>query len=194
MKSVLFKTILITKSSILYKLKKDIYLKRSLLRKMMKNRMYTILENYILQNKESHYRIAYSYVKNKDDALDIVQESILKALNSVDSLTNTEYIKTWFYRILVNTSLDILRKKGKLSYVEDIVLDLNSEAKEDIYENFDLQNAMDNLPHNYRLIISLRYFEDLKLEEIADILGENLNTVKTRLYAGLKKLRIEIEG
>jgi RNA polymerase sigma-70 factor, ECF subfamily len=161
---------------------------------MMKNRMYTILENYILQNKESHYRIAYSYVKNKDDALDIVQESILKALNSVDSLTNTEYIKTWFYRILVNTSLDILRKKGKLSYVEDIVLDLNSEAKEDIYENFDLQNAMDNLPHNYRLIISLRYFEDLKLEEIADILGENLNTVKTRLYAGLKKLRIEIEG
>jgi RNA polymerase sigma-70 factor, ECF subfamily len=161
---------------------------------MMKNRMYTILENYILQNKESHYRIAYSYVKNKDDALDIVQESILKALNSVDSLTNTEYIKTWFYRILVNTSLDILRKKGKLSYVEDIVLDLNSEAKEDIYENFDLQNAMDNLPRNYRLIISLRYFEDLKLEEIADILGENLNTVKTRLYAGLKKLRIEIEG
>jgi RNA polymerase sigma-70 factor, ECF subfamily len=161
---------------------------------MKKDRMYKILENYILQNKESHYRIAYSYVKNKDDALDIVQESILKALNSVDSLTNTEYIKTWFYRILVNTSLDILRKKGKLSYVEDIVLDLNSEAKEDIYENFDLQNAMDNLPHNYRLIISLRYFEDLKLEEIADILGENLNTVKTRLYAGLKKLRIEIEG
>jgi RNA polymerase sigma-70 factor (ECF subfamily) len=50
------------------------------------------------------------------------------------------------------------------------------------------------LPHNYRLIISLRYFEDLKLEEIADILGENLNTVKTRLYAGLKKLRIELEG
>jgi RNA polymerase sigma-70 factor (ECF subfamily) len=160
---------------------------------MMKNKMYHILENYILQNKESHYRIAYSYVKNKDDALDIVQESILKALNSVDSLANAEHIKTWFYRILVNTSLDVLRKKGKLSYVEDIVLDLNFEAKEDIYENFDLQNAMDNLPHNYRLIISLRYFEDLKLEEISAILGENLNTVKTRLYAGLKRLRIEME-
>lgn len=161
---------------------------------MMKNRMYTVLENYILQNKESHYRIAYSYVKNKDDALDIVQESIFKALSSADSLANAEHIKTWFYRILVNTSLDILRKKGKLSYVEDIVLDLNTEAKEDIYENFDLQNAMDDLPHNCRLIISLRYFEDLKLEEIADILGENLNTVKTRLYTGLKRLRIEMEG
>lgn len=160
---------------------------------MKKDRMYTILENYILQNKESHYRIAYSYVKNKDDALDIVQESILKALNSVDSLANAEHIKTWFYRILVNTSLDVLRKKGKLSYVEDIVLDLNAEAKDDIYENLDLQTAMDNLPHNYRMIISLRYFEDLKLEEIAAILGENLNTVKTRLYAGLKRLRIEME-
>jgi RNA polymerase sigma-70 factor (ECF subfamily) len=159
---------------------------------MMKNRMYTTLENYILQNKESHYRLAYSYVKNKDDALDIVQESILKALNSVNGLKNIDHIKTWFFRILVNTSLDVLRKKGKLSYVEDITLDLNSEAKEDKYENFDLQNAMDNLPHNYSLIISLRYFEDLKLEEIADILGENLNTVKTRLYTGLKRLRIEM--
>lgn len=160
--------------------------------KMMKNRMYTMIENFILQNKESHYRIAYSYVKNKDDALDIVQESIYKALSSVDSLVSKDYINTWYYRILVNTSLDVLRKKGKLSYVEDIALDLNSEAKEDIYKNFDLQNAMDNLPHNYRLIISLRYFEDLKLEEIADILGENLNTVKTRLYTGLKRLRIEM--
>lgn len=161
---------------------------------MMKNRMYTMIENYILQNKESHYRIAYSYVNNKDDALDIVQESIYKALSSADSLANEDYIKTWYYRILVNTSMDVLRKKGKLSYVEDIVLDLNCETQEDIYENFDLQNAMDNLPHSCRLIINLRYFEDLKLEEIADILGENLNTVKTRLYKGLKKLRIELEG
>jgi RNA polymerase sigma-70 factor, ECF subfamily len=160
---------------------------------MKKNKMYGVLEDFIIQNKESHYRLAYSYVKNKDAALDIVQESILKALNSVDSLANAEHIKTWFYRILVNTSLDVLRKQGKLSYVEDIVLDLNSEAKDDIYENLDLQTAMDNLPHNYRLIISLRYFEDLKLEEIAAILGENLNTVKTRLYAGLKRLRIEME-
>ncbi|MDF2590765.1 MAG: polymerase, sigma-24 subunit, subfamily [Clostridia bacterium] len=160
---------------------------------MKKNKMYGVLEDFIIQNKESHYRLAYSYTKNKEDALDIVQESILKALNSVDSLANAEHIKTWFYRILVNTSLDVLRKKGKLSYVEDIVLEMNSEEKVDIYENFDLQNAMDNLPHHYRLIISFRYFEDLKLEEIAAILGENLNTVKTQLYAGLKRLRIEME-
>jgi RNA polymerase sigma-70 factor (ECF subfamily) len=160
---------------------------------MKKRRMYGILEDYILQNKESHYRLAYSYVKNKEDALDIVQESFLKALSSVDSLENADYLKTWFYRILVNTSMDVLRKKGKLSYVVDITLDLNSEVKEDMYENFDLQEAMDNLPDSYRLIISLRYFEDLKLEDIADILGENLNTVKTRLYAGLKKLRIQLE-
>ncbi|MDF2519578.1 MAG: polymerase, sigma-24 subunit, subfamily [Clostridia bacterium] len=160
---------------------------------MKRSKMYDVLEAYILKNKESHYRLAYSYVKNKDEALDIVQESIFKALSSVDSLANAEYLKTWFYRILVNTSLDVLRKKGKLSYVEDIALELNSEAKEDVYEDFDLQNAMDKLPHNYRLIISLRYFDDLKLEEIAAILDENLNTVKTRLYTGLKKLRIEME-
>ena len=48
------------------------------------------------------------------------------------------------------------------------------------------------MPEKYRSIIILRYFEDLKLQEIAEILNQNVNTVKTRLYTGLKKLRIEM--
>jgi len=55
-----------------------------------------------------------------------------------------------------------------------------------------LKAALDNLSLNYRTIIILRYFEDLKLREIAEILNENINTVKTRLYTGLKKLRIQM--
>ena len=63
-------------------------------------------------------------------------------------------------------------------------------AKNDNYENFDLMESLDNLPDIYRSIIILRYFEDLKLQDIADILNENLSTVKTRLYTGLERLRI----
>jgi RNA polymerase sigma-70 factor (ECF subfamily) len=62
----------------------------------------------------------------------------------------------------------------------------------DEYENFDLQRALDNLPDNCHTIIILRYFEDFKIEEIAEILNENTNTVKTRLYKSLKMLRIKM--
>lgn len=125
--------------------------------------------------------------------MDIIQESIYKALAAVETLENEAYLKTWFYRILVNTSLGYLRKSGRISYVKDTILDINADMKEDTYTDIDLEKALDKLPHEYRSIITLRYFEDLKLEDIAKILEENLNTVKTRLYAGLKKLRIEIE-
>ena len=75
---------------------------------------------------------------------------------------------------------------------EDILININSGTMDD-YENFDLKKALDKLPDNYRTVVVLRYFEDLKFEEIAEVLNENVNTVKTRLYKSLKALRIEME-
>lgn len=150
------------------------------------------IAEYVVSYKENHYRLAYSYVKNADDALDIVQESIYKAFSSMDSLKTPKHLKTWFYRIVVNTSLDFLRKKRKVDVVgEEVFVSLDSGAVDD-YENFDLQRAMEKLPNNYRIVIILKYFEDLKIEEIAEILNENTNTVKTRLYKSLKLLRIDM--
>lgn len=151
------------------------------------------IADYIIKFKDSHYRLAYSYTKNPDDALDIVQESIYKAFSSMDSLKNPSYIKTWFYRILVNTAIDFLRKRKKLIVVEEEVLLSFDSGEMDNYENIDLRVALENLPDNYRSVIVLRYFEDLKLEEIGEVLNENVNTVKTRLYSGLKQLRIKME-
>lgn len=72
-------------------------------------------------------------------------------------------------------------------------MEFYSPGANDNYKDLDLQKALDNLPPNYRSIIVLRYFEDLKIEEIADILELNVNTVKTRLYSALKKLRLNME-
>ncbi len=152
------------------------------------------IADYVIKYKENHYRLAYSYVKNVDDALDIVQESICKAISSMDSLKDPNYIKTWFYRILVNTSLDFLRRKGKIDIVEEGILMSLDSGTVDEYENFDLQRALNNLPDNFRTLIILRYFEDLKIEEIAEILNENINTVKTRLYKSLEMLRIKMNN
>lgn len=144
--------------------------------------------------KENYYRLAYSYAKNADDALDIVQESVYKAFSSMASLRNHDHIKTWFYRIVVNTSLDFLRKQRKSIAVGEDVLASFDFGTVDDYENFDLQEALDNLPDKYRTIVILRYFEDLKIDEIAEILSENTNTVKTRLYKSLEKLRIKLSN
>jgi RNA polymerase sigma-70 factor (ECF subfamily) len=67
------------------------------------------------------------------------------------------------------------------------------QGKEDTYENTDLQKAINTLEKKDRAVVVLRYFEDLKLEEIAEVLEENLSTVKSRLYRSMKKLRMELE-
>jgi RNA polymerase sigma-70 factor (ECF subfamily) len=66
------------------------------------------------------------------------------------------------------------------------------KGTEDVYENVDLKRALDDLPVEDKAIIEMRYFEDMKLEEIAKVLEENLSTVKSRLYRGLKKLKIRL--
>jgi len=160
--------------------------------RMNKNSLEKQIVDYVIKYKENHYRLAYSYVKNVDDALDIVQESILKAISSKDSLENTNYLKTWFYRIVVNTSLDFLRRQKGVVVSDEESLIQNGPAVIDEYQNIDLQRALEDLPDKYRSVIVLRYFEDLKIEEIAEILNENISTIKTRLYKAIDKLHIKM--
>ena len=150
-------------------------------------------DRYILENQEKHYRLAYSYLKNTDDAMDVVQESIYKAFVSLRTAKSPRYFKTWFYRIITHTALDYIKKRKRFVACDmDDLEDYNS-AMPDTYEHLDLQKALDDLPIQYRSVVVLRYFEDLKLDEVAYVLDENVNTVKTRLYKALKLLRLNIE-
>lgn len=149
------------------------------------------VEKYLIENREYYYRLAYSYVKNEADSLDVIQESIIKALISIESLKEIEKVKSWFYKIVIRTSIDYIRKNKKYNDMVDISEIINN-GKSDEYKDLDLYKALDELDETYKTIIILRYFEDMKINDIADILDENPNTVKTRLYAGLKKLKIDI--
>jgi len=151
-----------------------------------------LLESFITEHQEAHYRLAYSYVRNKENALDIVQDSILKALRSIDRLEEINYLKTWFYRIIVNTSIDFIRKHRRVTVMDDDILVVHLPQLEDEMNDMDLREAIDQLPPKYKTLIILRFFEDLKIDEIAEITGHNVNTVKTRIYRALKKLRIEV--
>lgn len=151
------------------------------------------LADFMITNKDDFYRLAYSYVKNPNDAIDILQDSIQKALSSKDKLKNEQSLKNWFYRIVVNTSLDFLRKQKKITVVDEETIELFSPGQDDHYTNIDLERSLESLPTKYRTVIVLRYFEDLKIEEVADILHESPNTIKTRIYKALELLRIKMK-
>ena len=78
------------------------------------------VKDYIVENQERFYKIAYSYVKNEDDALDIVHDAICKALYKIDSLKDIEVVKSWFYKILINRTIDYIRKNKKYVINNDL--------------------------------------------------------------------------
>ncbi len=149
------------------------------------------LKEYVKLNQQDFYRLAFSYTKNSDAALDVVQESIVKAIDKIGSLNDTAYLKTWFYRILVNESLMHLRRSKRLVLVESIE-DGEPGYGEDLAQSMDMYNAIQALEVKIRTVIILRFFEDMKLEEIAVITKTNLSTVKSRLYKGLELLKVSI--
>lgn len=147
-----------------------------------------VVERLLLENYNSYYRLAYSYVHNEADAADLVQNGAYKAILNSDTLKKTEFAGTWLYRIMLNEIFAFLRKRPEAS-LEEVPAE---QGAEDVYEDVDLKRALDAMSEEDKAVIELKYFEDRTLSEIAEILGENLNTVKSRLYRGLKKLRLEL--
>ncbi len=152
---------------------------------------YEQLTEYLQRNQDRLYRLAYSYVFDEQDALDIVQSAIVKALRA-RPLRQPRYLRTWMYRILVNTALDWLRSRKRLVSASDEYLEGLSAAADNPGDP-DLRTALAQLPAAYRTILVLRFFEELQLSEIAQITGLNVNTVKTRLYRALQLMRVEME-
>lgn len=147
-----------------------------------------LVHQNLVENYEKYYRLAYSYVHNEADAQDIVQEAAYKAIFKSDTLKSPEYAGTWIYRIMVNEALGFLRKKNKVQPAAEV----DTGKHLDTYRDFDLEEALEELEPMEKTIITLRFFEDFKLEQIALITNENISTVKSRLYRALKKLRISL--
>jgi RNA polymerase sigma-70 factor (ECF subfamily) len=132
--------------------------------------------------------MVYSFVQNKTDAEDIVQEGAYKAIKNSDSLKHIEYASTWIYRIMMNETYRFLHER-KLCSTDDE--NLVEQEYYDTYSDIDLERVLKELSDNDRAVIQMKYFEELSLNEISCILGENLSTVKSRLYRALKKLQAE---
>ncbi len=154
----------------------------------MKHEKEDLITRMLLENYQKYYRLAFSYVHNEDDAMDIVQEGACKAISHADSLRKKEFAGTWIYRIMMNESVNFVRKNRReyTEVKEDMVI------TDDRYQDFDLRKAIDALPDEERAIIILRFFEDMTIEQVAKVLNQNVSTVKSRLYRILDKLKITL--
>lgn len=155
--------------------------------------IYQQLTAFLLSDQQRFYRFAYSYCHNPEAAMDIVQNAACKALEKYQTLREVQYMKTWFYRILINESLDYLRQNKRILIEETLPETGSHDPLATQANNIDLYQALMQLPPEIKTIVLLHYFEDLTFRQIAQITQINENTIKSRLYSGLKKLRLSLE-
>lgn len=150
------------------------------------------LTSFLIETQARSYRLAYSVLHDRDEALDAVQTAVCRALERQDSLRDPGAVKTWFTRILMNTCNDLLRQRSRIVPFPENGEELCQEDPEPSDET--LARRVDALPREMGTVIKLRFYEELTLKEIGEVTGQNINTVKSRLYAGLKRLRVAMEG
>lgn len=150
-----------------------------------------LVHECLVEHYEKYYRIAYSYTFQEQDALDIVQEGAYRAILKSDSLKNPEYADTWICRIMMNEAVRYLEKyKGKTVALDEVP----EEGVSDEPEDLDLQQALLKLNEEERRIVVLKYFEEEKLQTIAQVMDLKVSTVKSRLYRAVEKLKKYMES
>ena len=147
------------------------------------------------------FRTALAITHDQDAAEDILQEVFLRLHTYVHRVDTSLPLSPWLYRITVNLSYTYVTRRNKWRVpLEDFVDQLIGPAKyshEPVIERHDdirvMQKAIDTLPFSQRVVIVLYYLNDLSLQEIAEILGVPVGTVKSRLHYGRENLRKQLE-
>jgi RNA polymerase sigma-70 factor (ECF subfamily) len=150
-------------------------------------------------------------VRNEDSAKDICQTTFIRVFKQLKRLRDPDKFSPWIYRIALNLCRDEYKKMKNrpLYYLDDMnsdnetlnsvkqMADQTTKNPEELYQNQQvgtiLKQALMQLPEEQRVVIIMKQYQELKFIEIADILKESVNTIKSRLYYGLRTLRKILE-
>lgn len=146
------------------------------------------------------YNYAYRMVSNQDDARDLMQDIFLAVFRSLASFRGDSPFKGWLFRIAHYRCIEHYRRKRATQSLDDVPeqvaehesfcpdhqLDTSQQAN-------DLQQAMQTLPFNQKLVVELKFFQQCTFDDIANQLGISTNTAKSRLYSALDKLKEHLE-
>lgn len=148
------------------------------------------------------YRLAYRITTDPDDALDVVQDSFIRVHRGIKEWNGRASFYSWVYRITSNLAIDVVRRRGRDRKARDkIIREQGSELgvampEDDPIEAEDrarlvdqVKQAIADLPPGQRAIVALRHYEGLSLNEIAEVRGCAVGTVKSTLHQAFRKLR-----
>ncbi|WP_339313985.1 sigma-70 family RNA polymerase sigma factor [Paenibacillus sp. FSL M7-0896] len=141
----------------------------------------------LMEHSDQLYSIAYSYLGNRNDALEALQETTCRAWMKRRTLKDSGAFKTWLIRILIYVCIDEQRRMKKAvptaaEHMQEAVIHNSTESME-------MQWALSQVKVKYRHVLLLKYYNDMTLAEIAVLLGKPEGTVKTWQHKGLKQLR-----
>ena len=157
-------------------------------------RSQTAQEQHLREVMDRHgnriLRLAYSYVHNMQDAEEILQDTLIKLLDSAPDFESEEHEKAWLIRVAANLSKNRI-EYNKLRDTDELNDELVAEQRDDLTFVWE---AVKELPDNYREVIHLFYEEGYQTDEIAEILGETGANIRTRLkrrFFAARRLHVE---
>lgn len=166
-------------------------------------------EMLISRYEKKIYNLAYRFLNNEEEAIEVLQETLIRAYRFIKKFEERSSFYTWLYRIAVNVALRKLKKRSKEEKVlsldqtvpgyEDIPQEIpdDSQNPEIIYEQKRIQEtvrrALEEMPEAYRAVIFLRDVEGLSNKEVAEILKLSVPAVKSRLHRGRLFLREKLK-
>ncbi len=154
------------------------------------------------------YRLCFSYARNHESSMDILQEVLIKVFRSINSFDESRPFWPWLKRIAINTCLNYKRDQQKHLYAALDNIDLDKPDLINIVDSrTDIENeavakdmkrlieeAIIKLPDSYRMVLTLRYLEDMSYKDIAYNLDQPVGTVKSNLCRARNMLREELES
>ncbi len=152
------------------------------------------LVQLIMGKKEEYYRLAFVYMKNKEDSLDAISDMIIILYEKIHQLKNKGAFYSWSKTILVNCCKKLLKDKRKVVSLDVIEEDSCEAGLKEKEEQILVEEHLSKLNDIHQEVIKLRYFLDLDYKTISDILKIPLGTVKSRISIGLEKLKESLGG
>ncbi len=147
----------------------------------------------VLQYQQQVYWQIRKMVLCHDDANDVMQNTFIKAWNAIDNFRGDSKLSTWLYRIAVNESLTFLSKQRTQHLGEDMEAVMLNKMEADSYFDGDelelkLQKALLTLPEKQRLVFNMKYFDDMKYDEMEQVLGTSVGALKASYHLAVKKI------
>lgn len=172
----------------------------------------------VVQRDKGQFELLYSQIINKvyfwcytlsgNEAKDMAQEAMIRIYNKIDNVEKPEYFTSWMYKVVRNSGINYMEqnRKKELPFLDDEEFSgqfeavVREERKDHMpKEAYDLKETkklvskfIDNLPKMQREVITLFYLEEMKINEIAEVLDYNIGSVKSRLHSGRKNLELQI--